>query len=156
MRKNKIKVCIATVTLAAMLSGCFGSFGATRMLYGWNESIGGDGFGGRFLRTIVMWGLSIIPVYPLFLFGDFWILNTIEFFTGTRLVGANVDKIGDTEVLVHAADGQIYRIAAVTSETFVVEQDGVQIGEGTINESGEMHLLNPDTGATTFMQIGAH
>jgi hypothetical protein len=66
---------------AFTLSGCFGSFGATRELWKWNE-----GVGNKWVNWLVFLGLSIIPVYALFVIADALVLNSVEFWTGSNPV----------------------------------------------------------------------
>lgn len=67
--------------LAAALStsGCYGKFSLTRKLYSWNGS-----FGDKFLSTVLMWVLMIVPVYAVASFVDLFIFNLIEFWTGAN------------------------------------------------------------------------
>ncbi len=60
-----------------VVSGCFGSFPLTNIIYDWN-----GGFGSKWVRWLIFLGLIIIPVYEIALIVDALILNTIEFWTG--------------------------------------------------------------------------
>jgi hypothetical protein len=65
--------------LAVGLSGCYGKFALTKKLYDWNGS-----FGNKFLSTVIMWVFMIIPVYGVCTFIDGFVLNLIEFWTGSN------------------------------------------------------------------------
>ena len=43
--------------------------------------------GNKIVNNLVFWGLAIVPVYSLAMAGDLLILNTIEFWTGNKLLG---------------------------------------------------------------------
>ncbi len=60
-------------------TGCYGKFALTRKLYDWNGSLGN-----KFVNTLVMWVLMIIPVYGVVTFIDGFILNLIEFWSGSN------------------------------------------------------------------------
>jgi Domain of unknown function (DUF3332) len=68
------------------LSGCFGSFAATRKLWDWNNDVGN-----KWLEWLVFLGLCIIPVYSLFVLADVLVLNSLEFWTGDNPVGQTKD-----------------------------------------------------------------
>lgn len=72
------------VVASVNLAGCYGSFALTKKVYQWNGSLGN-----KFLKTAVMWGLNIVPVYGLATLGDAVIFNLIEFWTGSNPVAAN-------------------------------------------------------------------
>ena len=152
LKMKKLRTFAVCITLAAFLTSCYGSFGATKLLYNWNGSLGGDGFGGRFLRTFVMWVIIIIPAYHIFMFGDLFILNLIEFFTGTPLLGADIQRGEDGIVFVKSEQGN-FKLTPVANERFMVEKDGVIIGEGTLNAQGELSLLNFATAEESFRTV---
>jgi hypothetical protein len=66
-----------------LLSGCFGSFAATRALWSWNND-----FGSKWVKWLVFLGLSILPVYGLFVLADTLVLNSLEFWTGSNPVAS--------------------------------------------------------------------
>lgn len=89
---------------ALSLSGCFGSFGAVRALWEWNEDLGN-----KWVNWLVFLGLSIIPVYELFVLGDVLILNSVEFWTGSNPVR-------------NASDGRsVTRVATADPNTLKLE-----------------------------------
>jgi hypothetical protein len=92
---------LLVMSSAVMASGCFGSFGLTDMLYGWNGRIEN-----RWARALVFLALVIVPVYTLFLVVDALVLNTIEFWTGEHPVG------DDDEVRIGGASDQAVEAGA--------------------------------------------
>ncbi len=90
-----MKKCLVMVLLAAMLSGCFGSFGLTRKLWNWNKNIGGKA--GQELAYLA---LIILPVYSITTFVDFFFINTIEFWTDENPMDSKVLEKGDEKVVI--------------------------------------------------------
>jgi len=67
--------------VAALATGCYGSFGAFNAVHGWN----GHATGNRIANSLIHAGLWIVPVYELTILGDLIIFNTVEFATGTPM-----------------------------------------------------------------------
>lgn len=76
--KRLAPLVLATALLAGV-PACYGSYGATKTLHRWN----GQATGNEVANSVLHFGLWVIPVYPLFIAGDFLIFNNIEFLTGT-------------------------------------------------------------------------
>ena len=138
--KHWIKVAICSVVLGAMLNGCFGSFGATRWLWTFNDS-----FGNKFVKTLIMWIFVILPVYELFVFADFWIINLIEFFMGSNpIMGSNItyETTDDGSILATDENGQQLKFTAVDENRMIVEKDGVILGEVKRDADNKMVMTN--------------
>lgn len=132
-------------TLAAgagawLLGGCFGSFGATRALYAWNERVDDN----KWLRWLVFLVFIILPVYSLFVLADVLVLNTIEFFSGenpirhTQLGDGHTLRTSHThernlvkhEICESGADGQVVRtlyMRLVARDTLVVLDEQMRV-----------------------------
>ena len=133
--KRSLKIVALSLAFAIFMSGCFGSFGATRWIYGINDGVPGDSMGGKFLKTLVMWCLVVLPVYEIFMFGDYFILNTIEFFTGSPLIGAaDYDVQNDGSVIVNF-DNDSLRFVPVDETHMMIEHDGAIVGEAAKNDN---------------------
>ena len=65
--------------VAALATGCYGSYGAFNAVHTWN----GHATSSRVTNSVIHFGLWILPVYELTFLGDFLIFNNIEFITGT-------------------------------------------------------------------------
>lgn len=87
-----MKKLIFTVSLACTLFmySCIGSFGLTRKIYNWNQSMGD-----KWINEVVFFVLSF-DVYAISVFADAVLFNTIEFWTGNNPVASNTTVI-DTE-----------------------------------------------------------
>ena len=132
--KRWLKVAICTIVLGAMLNGCFGSYGAARWLWSWNNT-----FGNKFVKTLIYWVFIIIPAYELFMFADFWIINTIEFFTGSNPIGSNItyESTDDGSVVATGETGESIKFTAVDDNRMIVERDGVVLGEMTFDKDSK-------------------
>ena len=79
-----VLLCMLTINV----SGCFGTFALTRKVYEFNRDLND-----KFVQSIVMWAMLIIPVYGVATFIDVVILNLIEFWSGS-----NPLAMGDTDI----------------------------------------------------------
>ena len=103
-------------------TGCFGSFGLTKTLYEWNDGVSSS----KFVKTLVFWGMSIIPVYAVGVFLDVIIFNLIEFWSGSNPIAM---EEGEHEMQLVTFKGEQYRIEA-TKDTFTTTQlSGDKAGE---------------------------
>ncbi len=152
--KRSIKVVAASLAFAILMSGCFGSFGATRWLYGINDGVAGNDMGGKFIKTLVMWCLVVLPVYEIFLWGDWWILNTIEFFTGSPVIGdASYDAQPDGSMLVNF-DNDSLRLIPVDDNHMIVEHAGTIVGEAARGDNETLTLTNYGSADVKTFNIG--
>jgi len=104
MRKTILMLLVISVLSMSMI-GCFGQFSLTRQLYNFNQEVSQD----KFVRSIVMWCMWIIPVYSLAMFVDGAILNVIEFWTNTNPLAMNE---GDLERQLITYQGVDYEVVA--------------------------------------------
>ncbi len=74
-----------TLVLAAsfVLSSCIGPFTLTNRVKDWNENIGS-----KFVNEVVFLAFHIVPVYEVCIFADAIVFNSVEFWTGERLVAS--------------------------------------------------------------------
>lgn len=108
--------------------GCFGNFSLTRKVYTWNEGIGGDDLMGRFVKTLVFYGMCIIPIYGVAGLVDVVILNLVEFWTGSNPVAM---KAGEVEQRVINHNGIKYEVTATQNNFHIVPLEGVDKGKVT-------------------------
>jgi hypothetical protein len=84
------------VALAPLLTGCYGRFQTTRSIYKWNAEVSDD----KLVRSVVMWGLLVVPVYSIGGLADVVVLNPIDYWQGTKIeVGSKPDAKGTTVTL---------------------------------------------------------
>lgn len=102
---RKITFIFVLAAMTASLSGCFGEFALTRKVYTWNDGVSDS----RFVKTLVFWGLSIIPVYEVAGLADLIIFNLLEFWTGSNPIAM---AEGDYEYQLVEKDGVTYKLEA--------------------------------------------
>jgi hypothetical protein len=124
---------LALSTLLVTQTGCFGEFQLTRKFYGWHEGVSNN----KFVRTLVFWVTSI--GYPITTAVDFFILNLIEFWSGSNPLSMNE---GDHEMQLATVNGEEFRIEA-TKDTFTTTQL-------TGKEAGEVRIMKFDRATRTW------
>ncbi|MBX3462969.1 MAG: DUF3332 family protein [Planctomycetes bacterium] len=82
--KQSTKKAAAALTLGLCLTAtsCIGPNNAYNSLSIWNSKLSDS----KYVNELVFLGLNIIPVYGLFLFGDYLIFNSVEFWTGDNWI----------------------------------------------------------------------
>ena len=123
MKKN-LKLSVLLLAATIMLSSCMGSFQLTNKVYKLNNSIGN-----KWANELVFAACCILPVYEITLFVDGIILNSIEFWSGKKLLASNV---GEKKVVKNAAGNDVEITAmengynmtdGVTSVNFVFDEE---------------------------------
>ena len=79
--KKTFKLTALLLAATIMFSSCIGSFQLTNKVKDWNESIGD-----KFINEVVFLAFHIVPVYQVCMFADGVVFNSVEFWTGERLV----------------------------------------------------------------------
>lgn len=122
-------------------SSCMGSFGLTRTLYGFNQNLTGSSV----VNHLVFWALVfILPIYELAVLGDLFILNVIEFWTGTRLLASNdIEKLDDGSMRVTRA-GETYEARPVSETRVEVWKGSERVGAVEMTKKGDLVVENAD------------
>lgn len=124
---------------AFVQTGCFGKFALVRGLYNFNAGIGDNNLGGRFVRTLVMYGLNLtfFPAYAAAILIDLTVINVIEFWTGTNPIGM---APGEMEQQNICYEGKMYQVTA-TSNQFHVAQlvNGKPVSASTFRFDPKAH-----------------
>lgn len=68
---------------AFMCSSCIGSFGLWNKMLNWNQ-----GIGDKFVNELVFIAFHLIPVYEICYLADTFVLNTVEFWSGSNPVAS--------------------------------------------------------------------
>jgi hypothetical protein len=105
----------ASLVSAPLLQGCYGSFNLTQKVYKWNGSLGD-----KWINSIVMVALTIVPVYQISLAADGIVFNLIEFWTGSNPVAM---QPGDKEIRIVTVDGKAYRLTATQNQMEILALD---------------------------------
>lgn len=104
--------------------GCFGRFRLVNAVYDFNR-----GVGHKLAESLIMWGLIIIPVYPLAALGDILIFNVIDFFGGAN-IAVQTQKLPDGSVVtLEPVDAQTLRLRHVDATGRVQSVEIVKVGD---------------------------
>lgn len=116
MKRNRLLSATAAALAASMLfSSCIGSFSLTNKLLSWNNNVGD-----KFTNEVVFFLFWILPAYEVSLVADLFVLNSIEFWSGSNPVaqGTRVIEGNDGRYLVEC-DGAGYTIKSETDGSVV-------------------------------------
>lgn len=100
--KKHFKITALLLAATIVLSSCIGSFRLTNNIKDWNE-----GLGDKFVNELVFVALHIVPVYPIAMFVDGVVLNSVEFWTGDNPVA----EVGETKVVKNSNGDEIEIVA---------------------------------------------
>ena len=85
--KKTFKLTALLLATTIMYSSCIGSFQLTKKVFDINKSIGS-----KWVNELIFAACCVLPVYEITLFADAIILNSIEFWTGKKLLSNNGEK----------------------------------------------------------------
>ena len=128
MKKAIISILIVSLLMVS-LSGCFGSFSLTRKVYDLNKSVGD-----KFVQSLVMWVLMIIPVYGFASFVDVVILNLIEFWSGANPLA--MDE-GEMEQRIYVHEDRTYEVTTMRNRYDIREIDNALNSFSLVFEENE-------------------
>ena len=112
MRKIILVFLLISVMTMSMV-GCFGTFSLTRQVYTLNQNIEPP-----FLRSVLMWAMFIVPIYPIAAWIDVVVLNLIEFWTGDNPIAM---LEGESQTQFIAFEGIEYEVTATKNRFDVTE-----------------------------------
>ena len=108
------KVILTLVTGAVLTTSCIGSFGLTNKVLDWNKGLSSC----KFLNEFVF--LLISPAYAVCSIADLFVLNTIEFWTGSNPVA---QRVGTTQEIT-GKDGKLYAVTTLRNGYKIKSPDG--------------------------------
>lgn len=85
--KKGIKFSALLLAATIMFSSCIGSFQLTQKVFKLNKSIGS-----KWVNELVFAACCILPVYEITLFVDAIVFNSIEFWSGKKVLANNGEK----------------------------------------------------------------
>lgn len=90
-KKHLIVAAVVALSASMMMQSCIGSFALFNKVKNWNEHVGD-----KFVNEIVFVAMWVLPVYELCFMADLFILNSIEFWSGTNpALASNEVKVVD-------------------------------------------------------------
>ncbi len=107
---------VAGAAMLLQMEGCYGKFALTRKLYNWNATVGD-----KWINSLAMFAMVVVPVYEVAGFVDYVLLNTIEFWTGKNPVTMGP---GEKDVKVVEYQGRKFQITATRNRLDVVPLEG--------------------------------
>lgn len=122
MKKTTLVIMSALLVFTSTLQSCFGSFNLTKKVYKFNKEVGN-----KWLQELVFIVFCILPVYNIAGFVDVFILNLIEFWTGSNPMSMNE---GDIEIQYQKGiDGNNYKLTATKNKLQILQLDGAAKGK---------------------------
>jgi Domain of unknown function (DUF3332) len=115
-RTHRVRSAIALAVSALFLTsaaGCYGRFRAMNGVYDFNRAASDN----TLVRSLLMWGMIVIPVYPVAFLVDALVLNVLDFFNGTN-------KVAQTQTLPDGSEIQTARLDADTVQVKHVDKAG--------------------------------
>jgi hypothetical protein len=115
-------------TFVTTATGCFGTgrFRAISTIYDFNKSASDNGV----VRSLVMVGLIVIPVYEIAGLVDILVLNTMDFFNGGGGKMASTQTLPDgTKLLMAKVDTDTVRVRHVDLQGKETSFDVVRVGD---------------------------
>ena len=82
-------VAVMLISVGAMATGCYGSFGLTTKLHSWNGQVSNK----KGINELVFIAFCIIPAYEVCAIADAIVLNSIEFWGGTNPVAMDEARL---------------------------------------------------------------
>lgn len=143
-------------------TACYGSFEFVKKVYEWNDGATEN----KFVKSILMWAMFIIPVYEIAGFVDLFILNLIEFWKGSNPMAMSE---GEVETQIATINGKEYKITATKNQFMfeeitkagVIEVAKLKYIESSTtwvyqndNEQFDLVKINEDASLTYFTKAG--
>ena len=157
MRKKKLIVAtVVALSASMMMQSCIGSFALYNKVKAWNDQVGD-----KFVNELVFVAMWILPVYELSFVADLFILNTIEFWSGTNPALAETKVIDgkDAQYLVaRNQNGYVITNMKTNQETrfnfnaqdnsWSLENNGQEVKLFTFVDDTHVDIINRDGGYT--------
>ena len=155
-KKHLIVATVVALSASMMMQSCIGSFALFNKVKNWNEHVGD-----KFVNELVFVAMWILPVYELSFVADLFILNTIEFWSGTNPALAETKVIDgkDAQYLVtRNQNGYIITNMKTNQETrfnfnaqdnsWSLENNGQEVKLFTFVDDTHVDIINRDGGYT--------
>ena len=113
MRMRHLKVAVVLLAGVLLTNSCVGSFSLFNKLARWNKSATSE----RFLNELIF--LIISPAYAVCSVVDVLVLNTIEFWSGSKVMA----KVGETQNVM-GKDGRMYAVKTLKNGYEITSPDG--------------------------------
>ena len=153
-KKHLIVATVVALSASMMMQSCIGSFALFNKVKNWNEHVGD-----KFVNELVFVAMWILPVYELSFVADLFILNTIEFWSGTNPAETKVIDGKDAQYLVaRNQNGYVITNMKTNQETrfnfnaqdnsWSLENNGQEVKLFTFVDDTHVDIINRDGGYT--------
>ena len=152
--KKSLKLSVLLLAATIMFSSCLGSFQLTNKVFNLNKSIGD-----KWVNELVFAACCILPVYEITLFADAIVLNSIEFWTGKKLIANAGEKkvVKNNEgkdIEITAMENGYNLTDGVTSMNFVFDEETQIWSAEYNNQSTNLVKVIDETTAQLFLTNG--
>ena len=131
MSKKCLTLFLSLAIGITSLQGCIGKFALSNKVLKWNQTVSN-----KFVNEVLFLVLHIIPVYPITIFVDILVINSIEFWSGKNPLAMAPGEI-DTQYV--SKNGVEYKIEATQNKFHIVQLEGP-------NKGDQVDLIyNPET-----------
>lgn len=141
MMKKSFKLTALLLAATILFTSCIGSFRLTNNIKDWNE-----GLGNKWVNELVFIGLHIIPAYPLAIFADALVLNSIEFWTGKSAIA----EAGQTKMMKNS---QGEEVAVTTTENGYAISNGEQAVNLVFDENEQVWSAEQNNQRTKLVKL---
>ncbi len=158
MRKRRLIIAIVVaISASMMMQSCIGSFALYNKVKNWNDHVGD-----KFVNELVFVAMWILPVYELSFVADLFILNSIEFWSGSNPALAQAEtKIVDGKYAQYlvARDATGYEITNMTTKQVTRFNFNAEDNSWSIENNGkEVKLFSfvDDTHVNVLLRDGSY
>ena len=152
--KKTFKLTALLLATTIMYSSCIGSFQLTKKVFGINKSIGS-----KWVNELVFAAFCILPVYEITAFVDAIVFNSVEFWSGKKVLANEGEK-----KIVKNSEGKDIEITAmengynmtdgVTSMNLVFDEETQVWSAEYNNQSTDLIKIVNDNNAQLFLMNG--
>lgn len=156
-KKHLVIATVVALSASMMMQSCIGSFALFNKVKNWNDHVGD-----KFVNEVVFVAMWILPVYELCFAADLFILNSIEFWSGSNPAGvaqAQVIDGKDAQYLVARNEsGYVITNMKTKQETrfnfnaednsWSLENNGQEVKLFTFVDDTHVDVINRDGGYT--------
>ena len=132
-KKHLIVATVVALSASMMMQSCIGSFALFNKVKAWNEHVGD-----KFVNEIVFVAMWVLPVYELCFAADLFILNSIEFWSGSNPALAQTQVVDgkDAKYLVARNDAG-YTITNMTTKQVTRFNFNAEDNSWSLENNGE-------------------
>ncbi|KAA6314391.1 hypothetical protein EZS27_034987 [termite gut metagenome] len=155
MIRKILSLCTILLCGSLILNSCIGSFALTGKVYEWNKNVSD-----KFVNELIFLVCNIVPVYPVVLFLDTIVLNSIEFWTGSSPM-SNIGEVKnvkgkDGEYLVRTLENgyEISQNDQTMSFVYNPEMKTWSMISSDLTINADLLKINYDGTVTLFLPNG--